>query len=390
MKKLLIYLSLVAIVLAPGTVDAAEFFSGPRKVIDKEQTVSENYYSATQEFSLEGVVEGDLFTAAESVETTGTTTNDFFAAGANLDIEGLVQDDMRIAGSQLEISNTVEGETIVFGSNITLTNDFTTKDDLMAVGSMVDINGKIDRDVRIYAQDVQLGGDIGGNVDIYTQSLNIKEDTNIAGDLNYSSASEIQIPEGAQVQGNIEFSKSEFQEDNLSALFSQNVFKRIADSVNYSWLFAILVNLITSLILFALFKKNIKRMSAVATNKFGRESLRGLAIGIAAPIVIVILFATVLGAWLGVMIAAVYALFMILAKFGAGMVLGTLVGKVYTKKKRFKLTWNTLAIGVVLLALLQLVPFVGSVFTLLFGSVALGTLSHFAYKSMRNKSIKSK
>lgn len=389
MKKILSFLFLFALILLPKDASAAGLFAGPEKTIGEKEVVAENYYSASREFSHEGIVEGDLFTAGENIEVTGTTTEDFFAVGLNLDIEGLVQDDLRVVGNQVNLSNTTTGEAIVIGSSVVLSEDADIKKDLIVIGSLVELNGKIGEDVRIYSQNVQINAKIGGNAKIYTKDITINENTNIAGNLDYSAATEVQIPEGAQIGGEVSFSKSEFQEDSVSALFSQNIFQKIKNSANYSWLLSILINLVTSLILFGLFKKKIKKMSRYSVKNFGKESLKGLAIGIATPIIVIFLISTVLGAWFGLMIGVLYALLMILAKFGAGMVMGTMAGRIYTKKKNFSLTWNTVAIGVLLLALFQLIPFVGSVFTLLFGSVALGTLSHFLYKNIRNKSVKA-
>jgi hypothetical protein len=56
------------------------------------------------------------------------------------------------------------------------------------------------------------------------------------------------------------------------------------------------------------------------------------------------------------------------------MALGSLIWKLFSKKKEFHFNWKTVVVGIVLMSLIGLIPILGWAFCLVFGAAAFGGL----------------
>ncbi len=92
------------------------------------------------------------------------------------------------------------------------------------------------------------------------------------------------------------------------------------------------------------------------------------------------LFLTVLGAPLAVLVLLAYLTHLMLASLGAGVFLGSVALKYIAKRDVHPVTWQSLTLGIVVLALFSLVPFLGWLVVSVFFLIALGGLVRHTFK----------
>jgi hypothetical protein len=67
----------------------------------------------------------------------------------------------------------------------------------------------------------------------------------------------------------------------------------------------------------------------------------------------------------------------------APIVLGTLIFRKLLKKPEFGTDWRSVVVGVAVIRIIQVIPFVGWLFYLIFFLAAFGTLFNFLYQSFK-------
>ena len=103
---------------------------------------------------------------------------------------------------------------------------------------------------------------------------------------------------------------------------------------------------------------------------------------VAVPAVVLVLFITVLGWFLGLMLVFLYIAFLLLSSvFGALTFTRLIAGAVL---KKTMLSWPLILAGVPIYQVLGIIPFFGGLFKFVFFLAALGALSHSFY-SIRHR-----
>ena len=118
-------------------------------------------------------------------------------------------------------------------------------------------------------------------------------------------------------------------------------------------------------------------------DNFWKETLRGFIISVVLPIAAIISFITVIGALLGGLGLMLYGLMAALSSIFAAMVLGALIFRLILKQPNFTVDWRSVVVGVVLMAIFKVIPYVGWIFAFIFFLVAFGTLFNYLYRNFK-------
>ncbi|MFB6181557.1 MAG: polymer-forming cytoskeletal protein [Candidatus Magasanikbacteria bacterium] len=374
---------MVLALFVPQISKAANFKQSKVIQIKQDQVETENWYSLSNSFNHFGTIESDLFAAAEDIETSGTTTEDQFLAGVNLELEGVIGDDLRLIGNEVSINSEVSGETILLAPIVEINSQSRLDGETVIIADNVFLRGEVGDNLRVIANNLVVDGRVDGDVEARTLNVEVTKNAVVNGDLHYSSNEEIEIPDKAQIEGEIKFESAENwpffskQEDKSTLGLLQEKFDRF-------WWLGLLSELIAGLFLFWLFKEKIKNMCSSAYSNFGRNILIGVTTFIAVPIITIALLATMFGFWFGLSGGLLFGFLVVLSQTGAGMLVGSLLEKLITKEEKFTLTWNSLAAGFIVISVLGVVPFLGGFFKTLFSAAALGTLVSYLYSYLRN------
>ena len=275
----------------------------------------EDTYTAGRRIEIRQPVQGDLVVAGSMVRVNEAVAGDVIAAGSRVEILGPVGDDARLAGTSVELAGSVAGHAVIAGTDVRVTADAPVADWMWAAGTRVQLDGDIGGELQVSGTAVELNGRVGGDVDMTGGRLVIGDSAVVEGNLTWRSRDEIVISDSAVVRG--EIIKAPPPE---SPLYDPDD----AEQGGFGWLFATLSLLLTAGALRALFPVAAIDWSARASAHPLMSFIVGLAVFATAPLVAVLLFATVIGWPLGLLTLVTHGLLLLVAGFAGINVLASM------------------------------------------------------------------
>jgi cytoskeletal protein CcmA (bactofilin family) len=199
-------------------VYAFEGREGDQVIIAADEVIEDDLYVGANDFVLNGTVRGDLIVGGSSITINGTVEGDLWAAGQVVIINGVVMDDARIAGAGLLLGDTaqVDGDLLAAGASLETAAGSTVGNDLLVGSGQTLLAGDVARDVLAGTGALELRGDFGRDVKAYVDqteetanspSPNIYMQQNIPMTLP-NVAPGLTVAEGARIAGNLEYSST--------------------------------------------------------------------------------------------------------------------------------------------------------------------------------------
>lgn len=306
-------------------------------------------------------IEGDTLLLAGSIHSRASIEGDFRAIGGSITIDEAIAGDLFVAGFSIQDTGRVGGDTFIIGANTTLANG--------AEGP-----------VTVYGNNVSLAGDFAGDVHIFAMGrLTLAPNTHIGGVLSYEAPETASIPKTAVIAKGVTYTNASYLPDvgtsRTLAFFS-------------IWLF-IIVRIIGALLLAGLLTGLFPRFAELLVTRLSVSRPRdllltlllGFALCVATPIIILLLFLTFVGSGVALLLCILYTLLFLLALVYAGILLGgTLIRRF---RKRERILWHDGVVGVLMLSIVALIPYIGliAVFlvTLFSAGVLLQVFFRFAF-----------
>ena len=270
--SVLAVLTLLALTVATP-VRAFESREGQNIVIEKGEVVEDDLYLFADTIVVNGTIKGDLVAFGSNITVNGTVEGDVMAAGQSVVINGNVKDDARSAGAGLQVgSSAVIGDDLIAaGASLETQAGSTVGGDLVSGSAQALLAGDVTGDVTVGAAGLALRGTYGGDVHAYVDmtsdseempplnmymtdmpisipsvpaGLTVSDSARIAGDLEYTSTFDLDIPSGT-VAGKI--TRTEPQVDPQMQVVEQTSAQKVG-----TWALGLLRSSVT-LILFGLF-----------------------------------------------------------------------------------------------------------------------------------------
>lgn len=357
----------------PFKAEAGFFKTADEPWLRHSKLVEENFYLLGSNISLKGPVDGDLVVAGGNVTSQGSTTEDVMVAGGTLALSGPVGGDARLAGGTVDISGSVGGDLLVLGGNVFIDSATEVGSDVMIAGGQISFKGKTQDQLQISGADVFLNGTVAKDAKIKASSVKLGPDTQIEGDLIYSAPKKAQISEGAEIEGEINYTKTK-----TSAVGGAGFLGKIKNIFKTFRVVNLILSLVSALVVVFIFSNFSKRVAKRGITKLGKNVLLGFATLILAPIAAVVLFASLLGSMFGFLILALYLSLIILTQIVTGIIVGALLST--TMNEKAKVDWQWTIAGVFLVWLLGFLPIVGWFIVFVAFLLALGTLAALSYR----------
>lgn len=354
-----------------------------------ENEVALNEEESIMPISEEATAEGD--TTNENTEATDEDASfkkgDVYLTGDKINIDYVIDGNLFVIANEVTINSQIGGDAFVCANSITVgeqsyifSNLFALAQkvnikgvvyDLYAVSKDVDISGYIYRDIKVAADTLNIFGSIGRNayVNCSDISLGSSQDMKegepitattkglISGDLNYTSKAEATLPEGS-VNGAVNFtpSVSQFNVNNLFLSLGCSV-----ASVLIIWLLCLW-----------LAPKFLKNTSSLLETK---KVLPVIGLGIATPIVLAIAMVVLflIGITSSIALLAFTLLFALMLISTSIFVITA--NNLVCKKLKIEKTignFGMLVICAIVLWALTLIPYAGTVISLIAGVLGLG------------------
>jgi len=343
--------SLLAILLMAFTAVSALAFdarsvafdarSGNIVTVASGEVIDGDLYVAGKTITIDGTINGDLIAAGRTITVNGPVNGNIMAAGETVNINGEVTHAVRLIGETLNISGTIGRDLLVGGAKFSMASTAEIGGDLLLGAGTARIDGLIN-------------GDIKSGVD----SLTIASTASIQGKLTYISENEANIQSGAQIKGTITHKLPDVKE-------------KIATGTGiglWGTVIGFLMILVIGIIIVLLAPRRVESVTESIRTRPWASLGWGVVILVATPIAALILP-------LGLIALALYTITIYLTQLFVGLLIGQLIIGAYkgVVETRGALV-GALALGLAILSLLRLIPYLGFVIglaTVLFGLGAI-------------------
>ena len=367
-----IVLGLLALVLFASPVAAAEFRTDETVRIGADETIDGDLFVAGTTIIIEGTVNGDVFAAGTTITISGTVNGSVNAAGTRIEIEGPIERGVRVAGQEIVIAAPVGGDVILLGQTAEVTGAGRVGGDVLFGVSEITLAGNVGRRVSGGAETLRLAAAVGQGVDVGVNDLVVEPSARINGDLRYRSNNEAQVAAGT-VTGQVlrQAAPTDFSVDAGGAA---------RDTIRGS-VARIVVLALLGLLLLVAARGWMERATTQMMRRPVASLLMGVLVGIATvPAIIIVggivlvIFGVVFGA--GGVLATIplplaglglYALALYISPVFVALLIGRLL------MGRFSATgFLALVVGLIVLAVLGAIPYVGWAITGLATVLGLG------------------
>jgi cytoskeletal protein CcmA (bactofilin family) len=347
----------------PAAASAAETRGGNEITVGPNETIDDDLYAFGQNVTILGTVTGSVIAGGNTVTVSGDVGGDLMAAGSTVLVNGPIHGSVRAAGQSVEIYNRIDGDLLASGNTVSLLDGGGVGRDVLAAGTMVTVAGPVGRDVNASGQKVRITSTVDGQVTSNATYLALDPTARIRGGITYASGNEAEIAPGATVAGPIV--RSEPAADSGTPWAATAV----------DWLKGIAGLAVLGLVLVAMFPDTARRNTQMLQLSPWASLGLGAVLLLLMPVIAAVIFGAGLllgGWWLGLMLLAGYLVWLVLGYLVSAATLGGGFLMPLRRKPGFHV-WSLL-LGLLVLAALQFIPFVGwlvGLAAVLFGSGAL-------------------
>jgi cytoskeletal protein CcmA (bactofilin family) len=328
------------------------------------QVIDGDYFAVGPLVEVSGIVNGDLYAAGGQVLIDGRVNGDVLVAGGRVMLSGHVAQNVRVAGGQVNLGGTVGRNVTVVGGNLELTPTAAIAGSLVAAGGNVHLAAPLGRRARIAAGSLIISNRVDGGVEAAVGSLRISSKAEIRGGVHYISGREASVDPGARLEGPLT--------RRLPATPRPSPAKVLALFAGLA-LVIMAVSFVSTLVLGLLSMRFLPRYHQAAVGTLRTRPWASLGIGFVAavvtPVVGAILFATVLGIPLALILTAAYLIVLYWGRIFALHGLGDAICRLFRASPRPG--W-AFVLGLVVYYLVALIPVIGWMVTLLIVLSGLG------------------
>jgi cytoskeletal protein CcmA (bactofilin family) len=333
--------------------------------VEVDQMVENDFYAAGGSVSNSGQIKADMSAVAGSLTVNGQIGADLLAVGGTVQVHAPVKDDVRVVAGETVIASDIGGDVFVIGGTLKVLSSAKIAGDVYFYGGDVEIAGIVKGRVMGRAESFTISSAVGG-VDVGAVKVELLEGAAIAGDVSYSSPRDLYRAPGVSIGGEIVKGAMPVSDTEANGSFPV-VFFAI-------WLF-------TTFCFFLLFRTAIESVLAAVKKETLKMGLVGAVAAVAGPVIGIVLMATVLGIWLGVL-----KILLSLILFIVTMTLLPIMAGGYALswwKPNRRLDAVTVVTGMAIVMVATVIPVVGGLLIFVGYAVTLGAILYLAYQKGR-------
>ena len=329
-----------------------------------DQVVTGDFYAVAGPVSLSGTIEGDAHIIGGSVTTNGSIAGDLLIVGGTAQVHAPVADDVRIVGGEVTIAESVGGDVFVIGGVLTVLSSAEIEGSVFFYGGEAEINGTVRGHLYGAAEAVRVDGVVAGGVDIsVARSLVLGDRADVGGDVRYESPTELTRAQNAVIVGDIIH--------NTKTVKPVDPKDAIVPFLIYAF---------STLVLFALLRNRVRSVMHSAYTNGTRNGLIGIAAVIVLPVVVSLLFVSIIGIFVGFIGLFAMLLLYLTAVVTVPIFVGAVIEQIATKNMTVSLLW--VLCGIVATQVLLLIPILGPIFIFAVALVLVGSMLSSIYHSL--------
>ena len=315
--------------------------------------------------TFEDTVNGDSAIAGNLVDIIGNIDGIGFIAGQKVNVNGNLEYGF-LAGQNVNINGQISKNIYAAGETITLSKNANIGKDLFLAGNSINLNGNIQRNINIYASTVTIkkGTTINGNITIEASNIKVEDGASIKGTLKYNEDAKNDISDNSSIGKITTYEINKDEGFNTSEILS-----------------SILNMVVVFLSITIIIPKTLDKTNEIYEKK-NNNYIKNIGIGflilICVPLISLILLASNIGVYLGLILVALYAIAIYLSFIISGYILGNLI-----LVKLMKLNTNKYLsgiIGIILLKILMVIPVLSTIICLIAITLGLATIWNLLQK----------
>ncbi len=338
--------------------------------VTKSGQVTEDVYMVGATVQVLANVEGDVVVAGGSVTIVNSVSEDVLAAGGAVTITANVDDDIRSVGGSVAVAGNVGDDVAVAGGSVSLEPGSTVGGRAWLAGGTITVAGHVGRELRAAGGEIILAGTIGGDVELYAESIEIQPSAVIKGNLSYSAPYEAVIHEGARIEGVVTRQELDLHRD----------FGGPGWGLGGSLVFFLSLA-VSAIVLFLIYP----HVSTTVVQRLQDAPFKSLGLGLlvffATPFVVLMLLVSVLGVPLGLTVLALYFVALIVGLLVGIIWIGDLgfrrLGKIPDESKWIR-AWSIIAAAAILL-IIGFIPFIGGLVFFIVLLLGIGAVKLYFY-----------
>ncbi len=331
----------------------------------KIRVISENannIYAAGANVSIEGKVNEDIWVAGAIVDIEVDTDGDLHAAGARVNLNGTVNGTARIAGADLKIDAVIEESLNAAAASIVISENTKLDDESSLAAALIEFHGTAHDDLKLYADEVVFSGHANNSITIEARNVRLEETARIEGDLIIRSSEEPVISSSAAVAGKVTqtgLEDSEFFKDKEDEFDGRGFFILLSTSI-----------FLLGLILVLFTRSFTEQAITTLRLKPGRSFLSGLLVFFGVPFFVFIAMISFIGIPIGVATLLLLPFLLILGLTTTSLGISDWLLNKKNEAKKTGQRLLLLLVGVILLIVIGVIPFIGGL--LIFIALLLG------------------
>ncbi|MDZ7691123.1 MAG: hypothetical protein U5K69_08300 [Balneolaceae bacterium] len=333
--------------------------------IDSQDTLSNNVILTGRTVEIMGYLNNDLFSASRHFLLNGRVNDDAIVTGQMVSIYGHIGDMLMTAGETVVIDGTIDGDLFAAGREVRVTSRAQIGGNAFVAGGTVSLEGgQIGGMLRVAGGEIMLNGSVNNSVEIYSNDVTFGENYQSTYSTTIHSSEPIHRESLGAIPGDLIIDTKE--PDLIGIILFQ------------FWFF--LSVLITGLILIRLFQKTAIDMSKFATEGFWRNTGLGLLTIIAMPIAILLLAILILTIPLSILLVLTFVLALFAGYILVAITLGVMSILLFTDTAEPSSYYWGLGLGMIYVAILTNLPFIGGILNVILLLFGLGSLVHYIWR----------
>lgn len=365
---LLLPTSLYAAPLPAGQADAPASFSLARSLVVASSSQGNAYLAGISVVSTAPVA-GDLSAVGGSIVAAAPVSGDGLLLGGSIHSRARVGGDLRTIGGSIVVEDSIAGDLVALGYSV---NDSSRAGgSVFIIAANTAMTNGASGPVTIYGNNVLLSGDFADDVSIVAIGrVALAASTTIVGTLSYQAPEPAILPESAIVLGGIWYTNASYLPDAGTSRILAFV------SIGFFLFVRIVGALVLAGLLAGLFPRLAEavaeRASTARPSRILLTVLLGFAVFVVTPVLSLILALTFVGIGLALVLFISYFFILLLSLVYAGILLGSLFARRYLKREI--VLWHDGVLGMLLLSLIALVPYIGVFIALALATFSAGAL----------------
>jgi len=333
-------------------------------ILGKDEVVDKDYFAAGDTVTVLGTVNGDAYVAGGTVIVDGTINGDLLVAGGNVTVNGVVTQDVRVAGGNITVNGAVGGNATAVGGNVTVSNDARLSGSVVMAGGQLSLLAPVGKGATLAGGQVTVGNSVNGDIWAGVGTLTLTPEAQVMGNLHYISDTDATILSGAMVAG--QTSRETPPQQSQEAIQKS---RGVAQGIGAGFKLA---SLLSALVLGFLLLKFFPRFMETSSEMIAKNPWRALGVGFLTYAIFPFVFILLLITLIGIPLAFILLFATLLIAYLSKIFIAFFVGNWLANKFHWK-TSNVLALvlGLIVYYILTMIPVVNGL--IFIGSVLVGT-----------------